>query len=52
MSDEENNCIAATLNRYHQLIDNFHQERNILFEYESLVAPKQAMLHALQWNER
>jgi hypothetical protein len=38
--------------RYAQLIDNFHQERAILAQYESLVAPKQASLHALEWNER
>lgn len=40
------------ISRYNQLIDNFHQERNIIYEYEALVAPKQAILHALQWNER
>lgn len=48
MAKEEENAVS----RYAQLIDNFHQERAVLAEYERLVAPKQATLHALEWNER
>lgn len=43
---------SDAVSRFNQLIDNFHQERATLAEYENLVAPKHASLHALQWNER
>jgi hypothetical protein len=43
---------ARTVDRYNQLIDNFHQERALLAHYENLVMPKQASLHALEWSER